>query len=103
MKKKLSFKEYLDSKKSLKEALKRDSLIKSTYVVETYCRLSVGTKEEKETILLKPGESISVFWSYKNQFDEVPTPTLLEKNNRKFDLHWNNNKLSKWLKKNTQK
>lgn len=105
---KLSFKQYIDSKEKLREAIKNTPTQQTEYVVKKYCKLVVGeTKEERQYISLKPRQTIIVEWLYENI--KLPTPASISfKNNTDLSLDdqyqtfWSAFKLRKWLLRNTQ-
>jgi len=64
---KLTFKQYLDSKDKLLEAIEESPIYTATYTVSKYCKLPVGeTKDLKEHIHLKPKQRIIVEWNYED-------------------------------------
>lgn len=108
MGKKLTFKEYLDSKERLREAVNRTPKRTAEYTVRKYCKLVVGeSKEEKEYVNLKPKHKIFVEWLYEN----TDNPTILA---IKFDgvqdvspedehkSLWQGERLLRWLLRNTR-
>lgn len=107
MGKKLTFKEYLDSKEKLREAVNQTPKRTAMYTVQKYCKLVVGEcKEEKEYVNLKPKQKIFVEWLYEN----TDNPTILAikfdgvKNISPEDEHssmWQGERLLKWLLRNT--
>ena len=107
MKTKLTFKEYLESKERLREAIEKTPKQVKEYTVSKYCKLVVGeSKEEKEQINLKPKQKIIVEWLY-NDIDN-PTVTKITFNgvcpdidSNEYNSYWNPKKLQKWLMKNT--
>lgn len=104
---KLSFKEYLDSKQKLREAIEKTPRREAVYNVRKYCKLIIGeSKEEKSQITLKPNQKISVDWLYENL--DNPTPVSIKfagiedvDNSQPFETYWQGNKLLKWLARNT--
>lgn len=104
----LTFKEYLESKEKLREAIKKTPQQKIEYTVSKYCKLIVGeSKDEKEQINLKPNQTIMVEWLY-NDIDN-PSPlrimfegvcTSIDSNN--YGSYWQPQKLQQWLHKNTR-
>lgn len=107
---KLTFKEYLDSKKKLLEAITRSPVQRSVYDVNRYCKLAVledENDENKITLLLKPKQQVVVEWKYENV--DSPTPVHIriedEKNpelcETEYYTDWKGLKLKGWLSKNT--
>lgn len=108
--KQLSFKQYLESKKQLREAIEQTPVTVIEYEVKKYCSLCIGeTKQESRTVGLKPKQQIIIEWRY-DQLDD-PTPTYIKFNNIKaVDLdeeqhptYWSGKKLQKWLIRHTKK
>ena len=105
---KLTFKEYLESKEKLREAIKVTPQQTVHYTVSKYCKLIVGeSKEEKEQINLKPNQSIVVEWLY----NDIDNPTALKItfegvcpniDSHEYTSYWQPQKLQKWLLKNTR-
>lgn len=103
----LTFKEYLDSKKQLEEALQKTPHVTLEYVVYKYCTLTVGEdKSSKESITLKPKQELIIEWAYFTP--NKPTPisvTIDHQLNESAISHvpfLDGHKLSKWLIRNTQ-
>lgn len=107
-KKLLSFKDYLDSKEQLREAINNTPKRTAEYSVRKYCKLPVGeSKEEKEYVNLKPKHKIFVEWLYEN----TDNPTILSikfdgvQNKPAEEEHkalWQGERLLKWLLRNTR-
>lgn len=108
MSKKLTFKEYLDSKQTLREAVNNTPHRVATYQVNRYCKLVIGeSKECKQQINLKPKQKILVEW----QYDNLENPTIIGINfegvkdidsQEQFASYWKGEKLQKWLLRNTR-
>ncbi len=107
---KLTFKQYIkESREQLEAAMGSIPTQVTEYNVKSYCRLVVGESvDEKVSINLKPGHTISVLWEYAKKND--PTPLNIRFNNveeldsdAEFDLYWSKSQLTKWLCKNTKK
>lgn len=107
MEKKLTFKEYLESKEKLREAIRKTPRRVAEYSVRKYCKIVVGeSKEQKEYVSLKPKQKILVEWLYTN----VDNPDIM---NIKFEnvkgvdpedeyeTFWNGERFLKWLSRNT--
>ena len=105
---KITFKEYLESKEKLRQAISESPIRTATYIVNKYCKLPVGeTKEEKQYVPLKPKHKIVVEWKY----DDIDNPNLIEmrfedvKNvdsSEAFSTLWTSERFQKWLLKNTR-
>ena len=107
MTRKLTFKEYVESKDQLRSALNSVPQRVAEYEVRTYCKLPVGeTKQDKQHVSLKPKHKIIVEWLYEDA--DNPTPLNLKFDGpKKIDpfeeqtAHWSGIRLLKWLLKNT--
>lgn len=106
---KLTFKQYLDSKSKLLEAIKESPIYTAKYTVSKYCRLPVGeTKDLKEYVQLKPKQHIIVEWNYENpdapQALSVKFNNVVDIDNEKgYNPLWISERLEKWLTKNARK
>ena len=105
--KKLSFKEYLDSKEQLLHAIKESPIQTVAYDVSSYCKLIVGEKDDKQHISLKPKQTIVVEWEY-DDINATPTPISIRFEKVKevdeleeYTTYWSGDKLKNWLNKNT--
>lgn len=106
--KKLTFKQYLESKEQLKKVLEQVPVTINEYVVCNYCSIPVGEKDEHKSISLKPKHRLIIEWRYDNI--DNPTPVNIQfkgVNNiddlEKFPTYWEGKKLSKWLMRHTRK
>lgn len=105
--KKLSFKEYLESKQQLLQAISESPIQTLSYDVVKYCKLVVGEKDDKQHIALKPKNQIVVEWKYLD-VNSTPEPISIRFENTKdvnesedYNTYWSGEKLKKWLSKNT--
>ncbi len=107
MSKKLTFKEYVESKTKLLEAVSNTPKQTSTYTVKKYCKLVVGeSKQEKEYVNLKPNHNVIVEWEY----DDVECPTIVGimfecddvDSTDTYNCYWGGERLQKWLDRNTK-
>src|SRR5882757_7286888 len=62
--KKLSFKEYYESKQQLLEAITNIPSTINTYVIKKYCKVPVIIENQKEFITFKPKDIIKIIWEY---------------------------------------
>ena len=105
----LTFKEYLQSKEQLIEAINLTPKQTVKYCVNKYCKLVVGeSKDEKELINLKPNQTIVVEWLYTDVDNPTPLNITFEGVCPTIDKvdhsnYWNPAKLQKWLLRNTHK
>ena len=106
----LSFKDYLESKAQLHEAIKRDPIHEAEYEVCKYCRIAVGeTKELKEYHNLKPKQSVKIKWRYSD-INELPEPISIElphlnesvESVKPFNTFQTGERMLKWLRTNAR-
>jgi hypothetical protein len=104
---KLTFKEYLESKERLREAIAVTPKQTIQYTVKKYCKLVVGeSKDEKEQINLKPNQKIIVEWLYNDIDNPTPKKIIFEGvcpniDSEDHSTYWQPQKLQKWLLRNT--
>ena len=106
--KKITFKEYLESKEKLRQAISESPIRTATYIVNKYCKLPIGeSKEDKQYVSLKPKHKIIVEWKYndidnldfvKMQFENVKDMDSAES----FETLWASERFHKWLHRNTR-
>jgi hypothetical protein len=104
---KLTFKDYLDSKEKLREAVEKTPQRTAIYNVRKYCKLIVGeSKSSKSHVTLKPNQKICVEWMYT----DIDNPTIVSltfeglddiNQDDQFETYWNGYKLLRWLNCNT--
>jgi hypothetical protein len=103
----LTFKQYLKSKETLYESIKKTPKQTKEYNVTRYCNFIIGeNKDDRKTINLKPHMLLTIDWLYENMDD--PTPLQVRFDGIKDvsptdDLipAWTNRKIQKWLIRNT--
>ena len=104
---KLTFKQYLESKNQLIEAVQHIPRSILKYRVKKYCTMAIGECEEEKTILpLKPNQFLEVEWIYENE--NQPSRGIIKFHSDKFSeeeviTFWDDKKLSKWLHRYTTK
>ncbi len=105
--KKITFKEYLDSKDKLLSALKESPVRIATYTIKKYCKIPVGeSKNEKQYVALKPKNNVIVEWKYDDV--DAPLPLSIQFDNvknvsdEKHNTFWTSERLQKWLIRNTK-
>lgn len=108
MRNNLTFKEYLESKEKLREAVAVTPKQSVQYTVNKYCKLVVGeSKDEKEQINLKPNQTIVVEWLYNDIDNPTPLNIMFEGvcptiDTHEYSSYWQPQKLRKWLLRNTR-
>jgi len=100
---KLSFKDYLSSKETLRKAVEDTPKTVVEYEVEKYCNLPILGETQK--IKLKPKNKLFVRWMCEDK--ENPTAMDIEfegtdEDGVKQKTTWNDKKLLKWLINNTK-
>ena len=101
-----TFKEYIESKNQLLQAVANVPKSIIVYEVHKYCSLAVGdSEEEKVTIALKPKHKVVVEWSYANPL--TPNIESIKVEGAEIDeeveltTFWSNSKMQKWLIRHT--
>lgn len=99
----ITFKEYLDSKERLREAIKETPVQLVEYTVRKYCKFPVGeNKETKEYRSFKPKQILIVEWHYTDINNPTPKSIKLKDSEGEFSTYWNGKKLEKWLIRNAK-
>jgi hypothetical protein len=104
---KLTFKQYVDSKNQLLAAIEETPIHTSTYCVKKYCKLVIGeSKNDKDSIPLKPSNIIKVKWLYDDPDNPKPLSLTFEGvrgiiNESEHKVYWSGSKLLEWLGKNS--
>ena len=104
----LTFKQYLETKEKLREAIKSTPQRTAEYIVRKYSKLPIGeSKEFKQFVAVKPKHRIIVEWLY-NDIDN-PTPLNIRfegvdniESVVDYATPWSGSKLVKWLTRNTR-
>lgn len=109
MKKQPTFKEYVESKNQLLQAVANVPKSIVEYEVRKYCSLTVGESEdEKATVALKPKHKLIIEWSYANPLTPTPESIKFEgveeiDESEAVSTFWTSAKLQKWLIRHTNK
>lgn len=105
---KLTFKQYLESKKQLHKAIENTPVTIVEYEVCKYCSIVIGeTKEESSIVGLRPKQKIIVQWRYDNINNPTPDyvrivgTTMLDESEEQI-TYWSGQKLQKWLSRHTR-
>lgn len=99
----LTFKEYLESKEQLRQAISQTPIRVVEYSVRKYCKIPLGeSQEEKVLVSLKPKQKIIVEWLYEDINNPKPVNVTLESSSEPFSVYWQGWKLEKWLNCNTK-
>jgi len=103
----LTFRQYLQSKDALREAVNETPQQTKEYLVTKYCKLVVGeSKDNKEQINLKPNNKVIVEWLY----DDIDNPSITNItfegvcdsiDSEDHTTYWQTYKLQRWLLRNT--
>lgn len=104
----LSFKEYYDSKESLREAASSVPRVNSEYELKKYCKFPVvSDNEDKEYISLKPKDKINIVWEHaSNTPDGLPVAVKVEitfedDETKRVMPCWGKSKLITWIQNST--
>lgn len=100
---KLSFKQYLNSKEKLRRAISETPVVSTTYVVRKYCRIRLGeSRDHRKEVSLKPKQRIIVEWQYDDLNNPKPLSVVLDDVSPiEHSVYWAGSKLRGWLSKNT--
>jgi hypothetical protein len=107
MNKRLSFKEYYESKKNLLAACDSVPRIRNEYRLTKYCKFPVFEAldgDEKVYVSFKPKDKIEILWERANEFDDYPTAkcmVLLSESKKEVFPCWNNKKIHRWIASST--
>lgn len=99
---KLTFKEYVESKAKLRQAIEETPVASSTYIVKKYCKIRVGeSKETRYEVSCKPGHHIIVEWRYDDIKNPEPESIIFDDvSPDEHEVYWKGAKLVTWLSKN---
>ena len=99
---KLTFKQYMESKARLREAIAETPVAASTYVVKKYCKIRVGeTRDMRREVALKPRQRVIVEWRYDDIKDPQPESIVFDDQSpEEHGVYWTGAKLTDWLSKN---
>lgn len=97
---KLSFKEYYESKMTLMEqnAAITPIRFKTTHTVYKYCKIPLQLNEDKIYVSFKPNDQIVIEWE-RNK-DEL-TPLNLEMRESICSRYWSGQKMKTWISQST--
>ena len=103
---KLTFKQYLESRKQLLKAIENTPVTILEYDIRKYCSIPVGeSQDEKNLITLKPKNKIIIEWQYNNPLNPLPLNIKFKGPNVNLDetysTFWTGQKLHKWLLRHT--
>lgn len=103
---KLTFKEYIESKQQLINAIALRPERVAIYKIRKYCKLPIGEgREDNQQITLKPKQRLIVKWKYFTETPDVTSIQVTDLNNipsdDTFTTFWKSEKLIKWLNRNT--
>lgn len=104
---KMSFKQYLDSKQQLREAVNSLPIERVEYVVNKYGKLPVGeSKQSKEVVAVKPKQLLTVEWAIHPNGTRTINHITVEGVDCEYDGEqltplWKPEKVQSWLETNT--
>lgn len=99
---KLSFKEYLESKEKLRRAIAETPVVSATYAIRKYCKLRLGeSKDHRKEVALKPKQRVIIEWRYDDLDDPTPLSVVLDDVSPiEHRVYWAGKKLRSWLSRN---
>ncbi len=100
--KKLTFKEYLESKETLRKAITESPIHTVSYAVKKYCKLPVGEGDDRITVALKPKQKIIIEWKYEDINNPDILSIVFSDEVEQYVPSWSNTKMKNWLKTNTR-
>lgn len=98
--KKLSFKEYYNSKEQLLRASNNLPRVISEHVVKKYCKVPLmDDANNKDYVALKPKDTIKILW----EFHDIKNPQVksITINETKYSPCWDNDKVKRWIDQTT--
>ena len=100
--KKLTFKQYVESKERLKRAIQETPIVSTNYTVKKYCKIRYGeSKDARQELALKPTQEIVVEWQYEDIKNPEPVSiTFPDFSPEENEVYWSGKKLKEWLHKN---
>lgn len=103
---KLTFKQYLDSKDQLKQAIKNTPTTIVEYEIRKYCSLPVGeSTDDSRLVTLKPKHSLIVEWRHDDPKNPLPLHIRVinpEELDEEQSVFWSGSKLQKWLERHAK-
>ncbi len=98
--KKITFKEYYESKEQLLKASNNYPTTIIEYVVKKYCKLPILDENSvKNYISLKVKDTIKILWEFRDM--NSPQPKTIEFENTKYSPSWNDDKIKDWISSTT--
>lgn len=92
--KKLSFKEYYDSKITLITETSKPVIFVTSHNLNKYCKIPFTLNESKTYIAFKPKDNIIIEWSRSG---DIITATKITINTTTYAPSWNGQKFKKWV------
>ena len=108
MTRKLTFKEYWESKHQLISAASKTPKTQTEYHLRKYCKVPVlenDGSDEGNFISFKPNDKIIIFWEHHDLLNPTVTKFLViddSDNKIEYSLRWNDKKIGSWVQKNTR-
>jgi len=103
----LTFKEYYESKKKLLSACDTVPRVRTEYKLTKYCKLPVFESlesDDRSYIGFKPKDVIEILWEKADEFDDYPVAKsiiLISEDNKEVFPCWGNTKLHRWVESST--
>jgi len=97
----LTLTEYINSINKLRDGLNKEPIAIFEYRMKKYCKISIGKSVNiRDMFILKPGDIIKVKWIFSKD-DMVCSKMIID--DISYDVYWKNEKIKKWIEKNTEK
>jgi hypothetical protein len=96
--KKLSFKEYYESKQQLLKASANLPQVTVEYVVKKYCKIPIQVEGDgKDYVALKPKDVVRILWEFPNPKSASPSAKNMLINEQPYLPSWSSDKLNRWV------
>lgn len=98
-----TFRQYLEGKEQLREAIKKVPVTEIEYEIRKYCTIMVGESVEGgDSVSLKPKQRVTVRWNYENRLSPIPECVRINTeglyvDDEEYSIFWSSDKLQKWL------
>lgn len=96
--KKLSFKEYYESKQKLLKASENLPQVTVEYTIKKYCKIPIRVEgEDKDYVALKPKDIVKILWEFPNPKSTSPNAKNMLINEQQYSPSWSSDKLRRWV------
>jgi hypothetical protein len=103
----LTFKQYLESKEKLREAIANTPVSIVEYEIKDYCSIHLGEdKQDSTSVSLKPKYVITVEWLYEDLHNPTAQSITISgatvDDSESFTTFWSSQKLQRWLARHSK-